>query len=176
MEAHDKHVIDGILNEVTKRDILWLLGDCFFDESTLAYLRDMKAHVSQVHFIPGNHDTDKPHRQELVRQMVKEDLVDNVGSMYKYKTFWLTHPPMHSRELYGRVNIHGHVHRKTVPDERYINVSAENVRYKPVNMQQLADPNLCRQLLVHYGDYEHECNDFLGGFDGECMVCGGLED
>lgn len=175
-EDHDKFLTDKITSEVKKRDVLWLLGDCFFDEASLVHLYSIRECVDQLHFIPGNHDTDKTERQELVRKMVKEDLVDKVGSMYKTSGFWLTHSPIHPRELWGKKNIHGHVHRKTVPDARYINVSAENVRYTPVNMQDLKDPEKCKRLLVHYGDYDHDCEDFSGGFDGECLVCSGLKE
>jgi len=171
MEEHDAVILDNILSTVGKRDVLWLLGDCFFDRTTLTNLDAICERVQAVNFIPGNHDTDKTERQEILRDIIKQDKVNKFGSMMTASGFWLTHPPIHPRELWGKVNIHGHVHWKTVPDANYINVSCENVRYKPVNIQDLKNPELCERLLVHYGDYTHDCKDHLNGRQSACLVC-----
>jgi len=171
IEEHDGFIMDNILRTVGKRDILWLLGDCFFDEAALVNLIAINKRCQAVHFIPGNHDTDTKERQEVLRKIVKDNMVSKFGSMMTASGFWLTHPPMHPRELYGKVNVHGHVHVKTVPDTNYINVSCENVRYTPVNLNALKDPNNCKDLLVHYGPYEHICDDYRDGTGIRCLLC-----
>lgn len=115
------------------------------------YARALSGAVENLNFIPGNHDSDTTERQEMLKEMINMGLFHNVGSMFKKGEFWLTHPPIHPAELRGKINIHGHVHNATVPDDNYINVSAENVFYKPVNMQQLKDERFRKTILRDYG-------------------------
>jgi calcineurin-like phosphoesterase family protein len=70
-----------------------------------------------------------------------DGMVDSVQSLVKYKGFWLTHAPIHPDELRGKMNVHGHVHTKTLADNRYFNVSCENVGYKPVCFDDIKSHN-----------------------------------
>lgn len=137
MHEHDMTLLDNVLSSVNKRDCLWLLGDCFFQKHTIEYALKISANVETLNFIPGNHDTDNSERLGILKQLISYNTFNKVGSMFKTKHFWLSHPPIHPAELRGRPNVHGHVHTATVPDKNYMNVSAENVFYKPVNMQDL---------------------------------------
>lgn len=81
--------------------------------------------------ILGNHDTD--------RKLSINDLVyvyDEIHSLYKHKEFWLSHAPIHSDELRGKINIHGHTHEHCIDDDRYINVCVEQF-HKPVSIDVL---------------------------------------
>ena len=55
------------------------------------------------------------------------------------KEFILSHCPIHPSELDYRFkyNIHGHVHVKSLSDERYINVCCEAIDYKPKTIEEL---------------------------------------
>lgn len=136
-EEHDQFILKNILDTVKKRDTLWMLGDCFFQEHTIEYAKAISESVQHLNFIPGNHDTDNTERQDLLKRMIDMGLFHKVGSMFKIGGFWLTHPPIHPLELRGKPNIHGHVHFATVPDDNYINVCCENVNYKPINFQMI---------------------------------------
>lgn len=171
MQEHDETIMENILMTVKKRDTLWMLGDCFFEEHTIDYAKRIAERVQSFNFIPGNHDTDKTERVNIFKNLMQLGLFDKVGSMFHSSGFWLTHAPIHPQELYGRISLHGHVHRKTVPDNRFINVSAENINFTPVNLQQLKDENYRQSLLVHYGDYTHDCKDFLHKSGKHCLVC-----
>lgn len=151
MDQHDHTLLGNILSTVKKRDSLWILGDCFFQDHTLQYAKALSDAVDNLNFVPGNHDTDTTERQVLLKGMIGMGLFHQVGSMFKKGGFWLTHPPIHPAELRGKINIHGHVHNATVPDDNYINVCAENVFYKPVNMQMLKDEKTRRTVLRDYG-------------------------
>ena len=153
MEQHDQLILNNILETVKKRDTLWMLGDCFFQEHTIDYAKAISDSVQHLNFIPGNHDSDNTERLELLKKMINMGLFHKVGSMFKIGGFWLTHPPIHPAELRGKPNIHGHVHFATVmherriehspfniefvtePDPNYVNVCCENVDYKPINFQ-----------------------------------------
>ena len=137
IKEHDALIMENILAVSGKRKILWMLGDCFFTKESLEYLRIIRPKFQQVHFIIGNHDADSDERQQNIRQILAEGLVDKFASMYKKYGFWLTHAPIHPDELRGKHNIHGHVHLKTIPDERYINVSVDANDYKPVSLDSI---------------------------------------
>jgi calcineurin-like phosphoesterase family protein len=123
IEEHDEYITDTILTNVGKRDILYVLGDNGDVDQTFDVFA--KCEAQQIRYVPGNHD--------------KETAIERLATIPKvsvfppatYKQHWVTHHPIHPVELYGRKNIHGHVHSKSVQDENYINVSVEAVG-KPV--------------------------------------------
>ena len=131
VEEHDQFIIDQWNKVITKRDVVWILGDITMEKKQgyelLAQLKGTKKVVL------GNHD-----RPQDVPELLK--YVNSVCGMVKLKGFFLTHCPIHTSELDYRVrkNIHGHVHENSIDDPRYVNVSCENVGYTP-------------QLLSNYG-------------------------
>jgi calcineurin-like phosphoesterase family protein len=140
---HDEHIIDCWNSVVKKKDLVYILGDITMESSDHYYRLDAMNGRKKV--VLGNHD-DPRHIPELLKY------VEEVSGMLKYKGIWLTHCPVHERELEFRVsrNIHGHIHEHNimklesngfkdewVPDDRYINVSCEQVDYKPQTLEQL---------------------------------------
>lgn len=144
---HDEHIISEWNKVVTKRDVVWILGDITMETSFHYYQLDRLIGVKKV--ILGNHD--KPaHIQELLRY------VNLVRGTMKYKGMWFSHVPMHPQELYGKTNVHGHIHENHImaihpislsktKDWRYVNVSAEAVGYKP----QLIDDIIIKQKKIY---------------------------
>jgi calcineurin-like phosphoesterase family protein len=131
IEEHDTIIMDNILSTVGERDTLWMLGDCFFNEESLEYLRRISSKCLQVNLVLGNHDTDNAVRQRNIRTILNEGLVNKIGSTFKRHGAWLTHTPIHPDELRGCTNIHGHVHTATIQDSRYFNACVENINYTP---------------------------------------------
>ena len=121
---HDNFIIQKWNSVVTKRDIVYVLGDITMEKSSPYYLIDKMNGIKKV--ILGNHDMPQ-HIPTLLKH------VNQVAGMFKYKNLILTHCPIHESEL-GRFskNIHGHVHENTLDDDRYVNVSCEAVNYTPV--------------------------------------------
>ena len=134
-EEHDRHIVKNWNNVVNKRDVVYILGDVTFEKSTPYILLNQLNGIKKI--ILGNHDQPQ-HVPELLKY------VNNVASMkyLKDKQFGniiLSHAPIHPQELEYRfnINIHGHVHENTLPDKRYINVSAEVIDYKPKLLSEL---------------------------------------
>jgi len=150
---HDGTILDNILSTLNKRDSLTILGDCFFDaESVESHLRVIKGRCARINWILGNHDTDSALRQKNVKYILEHGLVDKIHGLTSSKGYWLSHAPIHPAELRGKMNIHGHVHSKTIRDDNYINVSCENVRYTPVDVHELVDFEYREINLVQYGE------------------------
>ena len=126
---HAQILLDAYAETVTKNDLVWFLGDILFDTT---YLPQMKALPGRKKLVMGNHDFERggkfPHLAEVF---------DEVCALRKYKKVWLTHAPLHPNELRGRINIHGHMHKNKLPDDRYINVCPEHVGIYPVEFKKL---------------------------------------
>jgi calcineurin-like phosphoesterase family protein len=116
-DAGNRNVIENDWREkVTKRDIVYVLGDAAFSSDGLMSLSKLPG---KKILIRGNHDT-LPIRDYL-------DVFDEVYGLFRYKEFWLSHAPIHPEELRGKVNLHGHVHSATLKDSRYFNCCPENL-------------------------------------------------
>lgn len=128
LEQHDQCIIDSWNNVVSKKDVVWLLGDITMEKSNYEFLNQLKGFKKVV---LGNHD--KP---QHVPKLLK--YVNNVSGMVQLKSCILTHCPIHESELDRfKLNIHGHVHENSLEDKRYFNVSAEVLNYKPIELNEI---------------------------------------
>jgi len=116
IEEHDNKLYNQIVDNLSKRDVLFLLGD---NGECDAVYKLLKACPARINYIPGNHDKHKAIERWNRLQNI------TIWPPGTYKGYWVTHHPIHPIELYGRKNIHGHVHSKSLKDEQYINLSVE---------------------------------------------------
>lgn len=115
-EANRKRISDDWRKSVTKRDIVYVLGDACF---TMDTVEDFKNLPGKKILIRGNHD--------LLDTQVYLKYFESVFGLLKYKEFWLSHAPIHPLELRGKINLHGHVHYNSISDNRYFNCCPENL-------------------------------------------------
>ena len=143
VEEHDEYIISQWNKKVHKRSTVYILGDVTMESSKPYPLLNRMNGLKRV--VLGNHDMAKD-----IPELLK--YVHSVSGMVRYKGIWLTHCPVHERELEFRVprNIHGHIHEERimqlesfgfkdewVPDDRYHCVSCEHVDYTPVTLEEL---------------------------------------
>lgn len=128
-EAHDAALDDNWRRVITKRDVVYVLGDVF-DWQQLAALPGIKKMAM------GNHDNAKP--ELLARIFTKWH------AMLQYDGCLLTHIPVHpSQQHRWRLNVHGHTHTNLVrmsngePDPWYRCVSADQTGFAPVRLDEL---------------------------------------
>lgn len=129
MEMNTQRILNDWNTHVTKRDIVFVLGDFCFNEELYNTL-DLPGQTKYL--IRGNHDrfTTKTYL----------NFFNEVEGIVKYKGMWLSHAPVHPDELRGKPNIHGHVHYGTIRkpfnpiydvtqeyDPRYFNCCPENL-------------------------------------------------
>lgn len=134
IEEHDHQIETNILRRCGKRDSLYILGDAFVGPSSFEQLREISRRVEHLHVILGNH-CDERKGSPTLSDLLK--VCKSVHAMRRYKHSWLTHAPLHPRELRGKINVHGHCHSSIVPDDRYFCVSCENVDYWPINFEDI---------------------------------------
>lgn len=147
-EDYHKHLIEQWNSVVGKKDLVYILGDVTMEEKEFYPILDSLNGRKKV--ILGNHDLGK-HIPDLLKH------VETVEGMVHYKGFWLTHCPVHPQELtFVKGNIHAHIHEMKVPkieltvdywdakktftsesEDKYYNVDAENINYKPRTIEQI---------------------------------------
>lgn len=149
VEEHDAAVAESLLTTVGKRDSLWLLGDLFFTEESLKWYDLFLNKFGLVNVVFGNHCTDDGNRQKAARYVAST--ANKFGSMFKYKGYWITHPPIHPHELRGKKNIHGHMHAEVLDDERYINVNMDVCGMKPILFEDLERLQAAQTIYVNKG-------------------------
>ena len=131
-ESHNSTIHQNIMSVAGKRNHLWLLGDICFKEEYFRNLWEYSLYYDSVHVCLGNHD-----HKRLPEFCVQHGI--HVHGIVKEWGHWLSHAPIHPQELYRGKSIHGHVHSNTVEDDRYFNVSCENIGYRPISLQEIKE-------------------------------------
>jgi len=131
-QEHHEIVFDNLASTVNRTDKVFMLGDIAF---SLEWLERIKTLPFRKSLILGNHDIEgKIHIKDLV------NVYDDISALTIYKNFWLSHCPIHNKELRGRAgNIHGHLHNKLIEDDKYINVCLEHTELKPIQFRDILD-------------------------------------
>ena len=126
-KEHDDFIITRWNDTVRKKNkIVWVLGDMFIKNKLYDMSKILGKLNGTIKVIMGNHCE----KSYYTYEMIQLSIISKYG-------FWLSHAPIHPLELRGKRNIHGHVHNKTIPDDRYINVCCENVDYKPISLDRI---------------------------------------
>lgn len=117
-------------NEVVKpEDKVYHLGDVTFSNRFLPIMENL--HGTKV-LIKGNHDNLK------ISQYAQ--YFKDIRAYHVLDRIVLAHVPIHPDSLARwKGQVHGHTHANNLEDERYFNVSVENVNYTPVAFEQIRE-------------------------------------
>jgi calcineurin-like phosphoesterase family protein len=106
---------------VTERDLVYVLGDI----GRGAKMRSVSLLAGRKRLIAGNGDN--------VAEIAGLGLFESIAVAKWLPGILLTHIPVHPSQLgRGVVNVHGHLHARTVDDPRYLCVSVEQIDFRPV--------------------------------------------
>lgn len=122
VEEMDEHMVERWNAIVEPSDIVYHLGDVYFGKG-YQHLYRLKG---RKRLILGNHDNPKnEHIQNNFQKIM-------VWRMFPEYNCTLSHIPLHISSLYKtKYNVHGHVHRNSLPGLEYINASVEVLHYTP---------------------------------------------
>ncbi len=127
IEEHDRELVSRWNAAVKPADTVWHLGDVFFGKDghlPLAALNGLKR------LVMGNHD----HYPIAVYQQYFSRIV----GASEYRGCIMTHIPVHPQQFERfRLNLHGHLHGRSVGDPRYACVSVECTGLAPVLMESI---------------------------------------
>lgn len=115
-QDHDWHIIETLISQCNKRSVLYILGDVCFEMEKMPLFHLIPGRKIMIH---GNHDR--------FQTPVYLKYFEEVRGFMKYKEFWLSHCPIHPQELFGRCNLHGHLHKNArtgnLPFPDYFNLN-----------------------------------------------------
>lgn len=119
MEEHDNFIINKIL-ELPKRTVLTILGDFLFDGPHFeSYIERLSKKKCRIEVVMGNHDS-------LLLYSIPKEIIEMQLPFYSYKNMWVSHCPINNSEMRNRTaNIHGHLHKEVIDDNRYFNVNLD---------------------------------------------------
>lgn len=129
---HNNHVIKQHNQTVKPSDTIYLLGDICFDENKLNIVSQLNGNKILV---LGNHD--KFNSLSYLNNGIQK-IQGAIKLKYNHKRFILTHIPIseYCFDNYA-LNIHGHLHNKTLRDKRYVNVCMERINYIPISIDEV---------------------------------------
>jgi len=126
-EEGDAVMVERWNSVVKPHDRVYHLGDVAFPRRKLAILEQLNGNKV---LIKGNHN------QFAVKDYMKY-FKDIRGAFELYKMI-LTHIPVHPQQLLRfDANIHGHIHDQVLPDQRYVNVSVEQINATPISLDEV---------------------------------------
>lgn len=130
VDTMNESIMDIWNSTVNKKDVVWILGDVTMEKNNYNFLNSLKG-LKKV--VLGNHDMPQ-HAKHILNYS------NAISGAVKLRGCILTHIPIHPVELRDfKYNIHGHVHENSLPDIRYINVSAEVLGYEPRLIDELIE-------------------------------------
>lgn len=139
IDYHDEYLIEQWNSTVKPEDKVYHLGDVGFKNFTVLSTILSRLNGTKV-LIRGNHDNFKLSQYQ---QYFKD-----VRASHTLDKFVLTHIPIHPNSVERwTANIHGHLHANNIQetisglglqnDSRYINVSVEQINYKPIDFEEI---------------------------------------
>lgn len=128
VEEMDEHMVEQWNKVVEPSDIVYHLGDVYFGKGW-KHLDRLKG---RKRLVLGNHDNPKnEHIQKTFQKIM-------VWRMFPEYNALLTHVPTHISSMYKtKYNLHGHVHRNSLPEEEYVNCSVEVLDFTPTPIDSI---------------------------------------
>lgn len=129
----DAEMIERHNAVVKPSDHVWFGGDVALTRAGLRLVKSLNGHKR---LILGNHDRYPMHtyRDAGFQKITSSRVFGSRG-----KLIWFTHIPMHASCLgaSGTLNVHGHIHERTIDDPRYLNVCVEHTAYTPLPLDSV---------------------------------------
>jgi calcineurin-like phosphoesterase family protein len=128
-EMHE-HIVTRWNSVVRPKDKVMFMGDFCMNKK---YIAEFAPQLNGVkHIVLGNHD-----QKDM---QLYQKYFQNVFGCTGYKGCVLTHIPIHESQFYRwKLNIHGHMHEKSIDDPRYFNVSCEQINYTPIEWEEIKE-------------------------------------
>lgn len=132
---HDVLMLSNWYGTVAANDLILHCGDVAVGVAAEALPERLPSLPGRVFLIRGNHDYGKRLRQYVSRGW---SVIKPFEAKYRGWSVWFSHKPI--PDLPPRtVNVHGHIHTHAAPSPAHINVSVEQLNYRPARLADLLD-------------------------------------
>lgn len=129
VEEMDELMVKNWNDVVRPQDRIYHLGDVCMNRRCLATMERLNG---KKVLIKGNHDIFK-----------LKDYTKHFEDIRAYKVFpkhkmVCSHIPVHENQMYRwQLNVHGHMHERTIDDKRYMNICVEHTNYAPISLHEI---------------------------------------
>ena len=136
IETHDAQLIKNWNSRVTRRDVIWVLGDMFLSpkvaERVLPQLNGL------IRLVLGNHD------EQWFRGRYGKwvNYIHSVHAVVPFRrNIVFSHVPLRhiGERQRWHYNVHGHMHSKKIDDPNYFCVSVEHINLAPISFTELLE-------------------------------------
>ncbi len=147
LEEHDEAIVSRWNSVVRSHDIVYHCGDFCLNRNALQFGKRLNGRKM---LIMGNHDTFR------IQEYVDVGFEWLKGA-YQFENLILTHVPVHPQQLQHRffANVHGHLHSKTIPDWRYLNVGCEHTNMTPITLEEVYNRIVEQQKAAKEAYHDH---------------------
>jgi calcineurin-like phosphoesterase family protein len=124
-------------------DVVLHLGDVIAGIDPATYNERLPDLSGRVFLLPGNHDRQRSKLEQYLERGWL--LVPRFGASYRGWRLRFTHEPITTDLLAlapDVINVHGHIHHNPSPSSRHVNVSVEQIDYRPARLASLLDPRI----------------------------------
>lgn len=144
IEEMNETIIENWNKSVKSNDYVYHLGDVFFGPKEWFENNWFRLN-GKISLILGNHDDTRylSGKHPVTGQWFFRKVETGTKQMANMGIM-LSHFPIHKASLWNPkankrlLNVHGHVHRNSLNEDGYLNVSVEMTDYKPVNLEAIA--------------------------------------
>jgi len=137
---HDVLMLSNWYETVGPSDLVLHCGDVAVGVAAEVLPERLPSLPGRIFLIRGNHDYGKRLRQYVSRGW---SVVEPFEAEYRGWTVRFSHKPI--PDLPPRtLNVHGHIHTRPAPSAAHINVSVEQIDYRPVRLSELLDRAIAR--------------------------------
>jgi calcineurin-like phosphoesterase family protein len=144
IEEHDEALVERWNTTVTKRDLVWHLGDVVFGTAGFELLGRLNG-IKKL--VMGNHDIYSTPR--YLKYFNKVYGTTSIGGVI------LSHVPIHPDHFRNCIgNVHGHLHNGCVNDYRYHCVSADQTDLTPVLLEPIIGMFQRRDKMMKERSYD----------------------
>ena len=138
LSEHDEKIKNCWNNQVTKNDLVFVLGDVTLHKASHLNYLDFKSWNGRKILIMGNHDD-----FNIIQYFDKVYGVNELKVCARKYHIVMTHIPMIESELYRwDFNMHGHLHENKINNKSYINVCAEHMNYTPQPIDDVVETHI----------------------------------
>ena len=137
VEEMDNILIENWNKVVSPIDRVYLCGDITLNKKSLSLCKNLNGHKV---LIKGNHDIYNLKDYTLYFEDIRSYIVED--------SLIISHIPIlldQGERFMG--NIHGHTHERNISDNRYINISVEQINYSPILLEEVKD-KLINKILI----------------------------
>lgn len=128
VEEMDERMISEWNDRVKPEDKVYHLGDVAITRRALEIMKHLNG--SRKILIKGNHDI-----WSLKDYMIH---FKDIRSVHRLDILDLSHVPIREDSIaQGRVNAHGHTHKRVIDDKRYINMCVEHWNWGPAHLDEV---------------------------------------